>query len=93
MRRIAAYIMNDFAARYADDLVVVDVAMLLGSPADLSVYIRARDHFTVLDFVSDIRQLVGVESTTTFHEAWSCSEGDLGLGRRKRLDEPVRKTK
>ena len=79
-KQLAQFIMNQLAKRYEGSLIVMDVTMLLGSPADLSVYIRARDHRAVFEFVTGgLRMLGGVESTTTFHEAWSCTEGDLGL--------------
>jgi DNA-binding Lrp family transcriptional regulator len=77
--KLAQYIMHSVASKFSGSLIVLDVTMLLGSPADLSVYIRAKDHHTVLDFVTNgLRALGAVDSTTTFHEAWSCTEGKLG---------------
>jgi DNA-binding Lrp family transcriptional regulator len=76
-KKLAAYIMDKLAKDY-QDLIVHDVTMLLGSPADLSVYIRAKNHRVVLDFITNgLRSLGGVDSTQTFHEAWSYTEGDL----------------
>jgi len=80
MRKLASYIMRAVGDAYEAkrQLIVQDVTILLGSPADLSVYIRARDHHTVLDFISNgLGALGAVESTRTFHEVWSCSEGRL----------------
>jgi DNA-binding Lrp family transcriptional regulator len=76
---LATHIMKSLSLQYRGALIVQDVIILLGSPADLCVLLRARDHHAVLDFVtSGLRGLGVVESTTTFHAAWSCAEGDLG---------------
>lgn len=77
-KKLAGYIMQVLPKAYGERLIVEDVIILLGSPADLSISIRAADHHVVLDFVtSALRNLGSVESTTTFHAAWSCVEGDL----------------
>ena len=79
-KRLANYILNVLSADYKGSLIVQDVIILLGSPADLSVALRAKDHHAVLDFVTvGLRSLGAVDSTTTFHAAWSRAEGDLGI--------------
>ena len=77
-KQLAMLILKSTTKDLDDSLFVEDVIILLGSPADLSVSIRARDHRTVLEFVTNrLRMIEGVDSTTTFHAAWSSGEGDL----------------
>ena len=75
-KKLAAFIAEELVAGYRNDLIVEDVIILLGSPSDLSINIRARDHHSVLRFVTEgLRSLGGIESTMTFHAAWSYSDG------------------
>ena len=75
-KQLAIHIMDDLPSRFADKILVEDVVILLGSPADLSVSLRAADHHTVLDFITNgLCSIDGVESTTTFHAVWSTTEG------------------
>jgi DNA-binding Lrp family transcriptional regulator len=76
-KKLATYIMRTMPKGYSGLLIVQDVTLLFGQP-DLCVTVRARDHQTVFDFVTvGLRLLGGVESTMTFHEVWSCADGDL----------------
>lgn len=57
------------------NLIVEDVAVLLGDPADLSVTIRLKKADLVYSFVTErLRGLRSISSTTTCIEAWSCSQ-------------------
>jgi DNA-binding Lrp family transcriptional regulator len=76
-KKLAAYIMHELSKRYDQRMIIEDVYILLGSPADLSISIRAADHECVLEFVTNtLRGLGSIESTTTFHAAWSCADGE-----------------
>lgn len=74
---LARYIATNLPRRDRDRLLVEDVTILLGSKVDLCVTVRARDHQSVFDFITnDLRLLGGIESTQTYHEAWSYLDGD-----------------
>jgi DNA-binding Lrp family transcriptional regulator len=89
--RLADYIMNDlvsFVGRSpktvtqnklkSSDLVVQNVTILLGQQADLSVTLRAKNPDAILSFVVDgLRAMMGVRMTSTAHEAWSYTDGEL----------------
>jgi len=89
--RLADYIMNelvDYVGRQSktvaqhqlkpSDLVVQNVTILLGQQADLSVTVRAKHPDAILSFVVDgLRAMMGVRMTSTAHEAWSYTDGEL----------------
>ena len=78
LRRLALHVSRLAKEEYADTLVVQDVIVLFGHQVDLSVALRAKNHEAVFDFVTArLRELPGVESTETFHEAWSAADGTL----------------
>jgi hypothetical protein len=57
---------------FHDKVLVEDVHILLGGPADMSATVRARDNDAMLDFVvSGLRICEGVQQTTTCLMQWS----------------------
>jgi len=88
---VAYYIMNDLIKFWervekktvsgktfsADDLLLLDVVILLGQQADLTLTLRARDQDAVLSFVVDgLRAMRAVRMTSTSHNAWSYAESN-----------------
>jgi DNA-binding Lrp family transcriptional regulator len=74
-KKLGAYIKDVLSRKYVGRLVVLEVTILLGQQADLSITVRARDSRTVLNFVTeDLRALGGIEATMTSHEAWTYGE-------------------
>ena len=64
--------------KFRGKILVEDVRILLGSPADLSATVRATDTKAMRDFVTEgLRMCGAVTHTQTCHEAWSAREGDL----------------
>jgi DNA-binding Lrp family transcriptional regulator len=76
-KKLASYIKDVLARRYQDRLVILDVRILLGYDADLSVTLRTKDTKTIFEFVTEgLRVLGGVDSTMTSHEVWTYGEAE-----------------
>jgi len=76
-KKLCHYVKEVLGRRYQGRLVILDVTILLGQQADLSITLRAKDSKAILDFVTeDLRVLGGVEATMTSHEAWTYGEFD-----------------
>lgn len=86
---LAGYIKNKLAAdkAFADIVIVEDVVILLGEPADLSITVRVREPEDVFDWVTaGLRAATpGIESTSTCLEAWSILDGKLSEKKSKRF--------
>jgi DNA-binding Lrp family transcriptional regulator len=83
---LAGYIKNKLAAedRFKERVVVEEITITMGDPADLCVTVRVRDHDDILDFVTaGLRATPGVENTSSCLEAWSVFGGKLSEGREK----------
>lgn len=71
--KLATYIKYTLSRDYAGRIVVLDVNILLGHAADLSVTLCARGKDAIRDFVTNgLRKLGGVYSTSTAEEIWTC---------------------
>lgn len=58
-----------------EDVIIEDVAVMLGDPADLTATVRLKDSRRMYSFITkDLRTLPSIENTTTCIEAWSCAE-------------------
>jgi DNA-binding Lrp family transcriptional regulator len=63
-------------AQFINKILVEDVRILLGHPADLSASIYATDTTAMLEFVTrGLRMCNAIYQTTTCLEAWSCKRG------------------
>jgi DNA-binding Lrp family transcriptional regulator len=72
-RRLAYYI-RDVVAAECVGLVVEEVAILLGDPADLSMTVLVPDHKTIFQFVTEhLRSIEEIENTSTSHVSWRMS--------------------
>lgn len=72
--RLGRYIMETLAydPAFKDRILIEDVHILLGGPADMSATVRARDNKSMLDFVvNGLRICEGVQQTTTYLLSWS----------------------
>ena len=75
---LAHHIMDQCSPR-ADQLlpppvIVENVSILLGDPADLSVVVRVNDPELLYPFITtDLREIEGVENTSTCTEAWAAA--------------------
>ncbi|WP_321478104.1 hypothetical protein [uncultured Paludibaculum sp.] len=77
-KKLAQYILKKLPTRkpFAGKILVEDVRILLGSPADLSATVRARDTEAILEFVTQgLRMCRAISQTASCLEAWSCRDG------------------
>lgn len=77
---LARYILNDLPRRreFHGKVLVEDVRIMLGHPADLSATVRVKDVDAMMEFVTDgLRMCRAVSQTTSCIEAWSCRHGDF----------------
>jgi DNA-binding Lrp family transcriptional regulator len=75
---LAKYILRTLPAQaqFTNKILVEDVRILLGHPADLSASVYATDTTAMLEFVTKgLRMCNAVYQTTTCLEAWSCRRG------------------
>jgi DNA-binding Lrp family transcriptional regulator len=71
--QLAIYIKYTLGKKYEGRIVVLDVSILLGHAADLTVTVCARGGKSILDFVTNgLRPLGGIQSTSTSEEIWTC---------------------
>jgi len=71
--RLAFYI-RDNVAKECDGLVVEEVSILLGNPADICVTVLVPDHKSVFTFVTEqLRSLEEIQATSTSHVSWRTS--------------------
>jgi len=73
-KRLGRYIMETLAKdpAFRDRILVEEIHILLGGPADMSATVRARDNDSMLEFVvSGLRICEGVQQTTTCLMQWS----------------------
>ena len=64
--------------RLCERIIVEDVAILMGDPADLTISVRVKDHEDIFQFVTGfLRPAPGVENTSTSLEAWSVRAGKI----------------
>jgi DNA-binding Lrp family transcriptional regulator len=83
---LAAYIKNTLETRFLNRVIVDDILIILGDPADLCVTVRVHDHVDVFDWVTaGLRAIPGIENTSTCLEAWSILEGTVSEKRKKRF--------
>jgi len=78
---LANYILQRLPAEaeFNGKILVEDVRILLGHPADLSASVYATETQAMLDFVTKgLRMCNAVYQTTTCLEAWSCKRGYSG---------------
>ena len=76
-KQLCAYIKDVLARRYQGRLVVLDVTILLGQQADISITLRVKEPKTILDFVTEgLRVLGGIEGTMTSQEPRTPGELD-----------------
>jgi DNA-binding Lrp family transcriptional regulator len=77
-RGLAKHIIDTLARdeRFAGDLIIEDVNILIGGDVDLSLDVYAKNDKTATEFVIDgLRKLPGVGNTRTAKLAWSCKHG------------------
>lgn len=56
------------------EIIIEDVTVLLGDPADLSIVLRVRNPKKLYSFITErLRCIPGVENTSTCTEAWSAA--------------------
>lgn len=85
-KSLARYILRKLPAQkpFVGKILVEDVRILLGNPADLSATVRAKDTSAMLEFITDgLRMCNAVSQTASCLEAWSCRDGaispDMGI--------------
>lgn len=67
--------------RLRQRVIVEDVSILMGDPADLTISVRVKDHEDIFQFVTGLlRPAPGVENTSTSLEAWSVRAGKISHG-------------
>src|SRR5581483_21144 len=75
--RLAHHLMNALEindSERAASIIIEDVSIVLGEPADLTAIVRTNDPSHILGFVTtDLRGIPGVENTSTSFEAWTYS--------------------
>jgi DNA-binding Lrp family transcriptional regulator len=77
---LALYIKHTLTRQYEGRLVVLDVGILLGHDADISMVVCSRTPDEIRRFVtSDLRSLGGVLGTSTSEEIWTCPESIMDL--------------
>lgn len=77
-KSLARYILNDLPnnEQFKGKILVQDVQILLGHPADLSATVRAVNSDAMLEFVTEgLRMCQAISQTTSCLEAWSCRGG------------------
>lgn len=80
---LARYIVRKVAkqAAFLETILIEDVRILLGGPADLTAIVRAASNDVMLDFViHGLRMCGAVANTATSLEQWSTLEDDLASG-------------
>lgn len=71
--KLGEYIKYRLSQKYIGRVVVVDVGILLGHAADLTVIVYAKGRNAIRDFITNgIRRCGGVESSSTSEEIWTC---------------------
>jgi DNA-binding Lrp family transcriptional regulator len=88
---LAAYIKDTLAeeSRFKDRVMIEDITIVMGDPADLCVTLRVKDHDDILDFVTaGLRETPGIENTMTCLEAWSILTGKLSEAIQKKFGAP-----
>jgi DNA-binding Lrp family transcriptional regulator len=71
--QLGTYIKYTLSRKYVGRVAVLDVSILLGHVADLSVIVCAKGRNAIRDFVTNgLRTLGGVQSTSTSEEIWTC---------------------
>lgn len=74
---LAEYILEKLPGRssvWKQNILVEDVHILLGSPADLSASIRSKSPEAMRSFVTEgLRRCLAIQRTDTFQEGWSIS--------------------
>jgi DNA-binding Lrp family transcriptional regulator len=69
-RRLAYFIRDRIGPKF-EDLIVEEVSILLGDPADLCATVLVPDHETIFKFVTEhLRALEEITSTSTSHVSW-----------------------
>lgn len=79
-----------------EDIIIEDVAVLMGDPADLCVTLRTRglDQRAVFEFVTGVvRMIPGIEKTSTCIEAWSISRERIAQEAEQATKAALRKKK
>jgi DNA-binding Lrp family transcriptional regulator len=79
-REMALYLINKVAKRaeFKSNILIEDILILLGGPADLTVIVRATTNDAMLDFVTEgLRMCGGIEKTATCLEQRSYLTGTL----------------
>jgi DNA-binding Lrp family transcriptional regulator len=73
-KRLGRYVIEVLAkdSAFRDRILVEDVHILLGGPADMSATVRARDNDAMLEFViNGLRVCEGIQQTTTCLLQWT----------------------
>jgi hypothetical protein len=71
---LARYIVNTLSkdAKFLEVIMVEEVSVLLGGPADMSATVWAKNNESMLKFVTyGLRMAEGIQTTSTFLEHWS----------------------
>ena len=77
-KRLAGQIRKQLMPAFKDSVILEDITILLGNPADLCITVRVRSHAHIFAFVTEgLRTLKGVSNTSTSYEAWSIFGGDF----------------
>jgi DNA-binding Lrp family transcriptional regulator len=73
-QELLAYYIRDVIAKKCAGVIIEDVSILLGDPADLSATIVVPSHTVIFDFITRyLRALDVIENTSTSHVAWRLS--------------------
>ena len=73
-KRLGRYIMETLAEEpaFKDRVLVEEIHILLGGPADMSATVRARDNESMMNFVLDgLRSCEGIQQTSSYLLSWS----------------------
>lgn len=73
-KRLGRYIMETLAEEpaFKERVLVEEIHILLGGPADMSATVRARDNESMMNFVLDgLRSCEGIQQTSTYLLSWS----------------------
>lgn len=69
-----AYFIRDHIAQRCKGIIVEEVSILLGDPADLCATVLVPDNIAIFDFVTEqLRGLEEIQSTSTSHVSWRLS--------------------
>jgi hypothetical protein len=80
--------------RFDGRLLIEDIVILLGDPADLSITVRVQEHKDAFDWVTTIlRTLDPVDNTSTCLEAWSVIDGPVSHETQDKTAEATEKPK